>query len=70
MGLESGNSTRGLRWTGEQEFTIDTAKNYQKTLMDKAQIEVDFNLRKETIRQQINQEASKKGATAQYWLPR
>ncbi|CAB9544027.1 Glycyl-tRNA synthetase beta chain (EC [Bathymodiolus brooksi thiotrophic gill symbiont] len=64
MGLESGNSTRGLRWTGEQEFTIDTAKNYQKTLMDKAQIEVDFDLRKETIRQQVNQEASKKGATA------
>jgi glycyl-tRNA synthetase beta chain len=42
-----------LRWTGEQEFTIDTAKNYQKTLMDKAQIEVDFDLRKETIRQQV-----------------
>ena len=64
MGLESGNSTRGLRWTGEQEFTIDSAKDYQKTLMDKAQIEVDFDLRKETIRQQVNQEASKKGATA------
>ncbi|SMN14463.1 Glycyl-tRNA synthetase beta chain [uncultured Candidatus Thioglobus sp.] len=64
MGLASGNTTRGLRFTGAQEFSINHAKDYQKTLLDKAQIEVDFEVRKQIIRQQVMQEASKKGATA------
>jgi glycyl-tRNA synthetase beta chain len=38
MGLDSGNSTRGMRFTGEQAFSINNAKDYQKTLLDKAQI--------------------------------
>ena len=31
MGLKSGNTTRGMRFTGEQEFTINNASEYQKT---------------------------------------
>ncbi|MDC9714875.1 MAG: glycine--tRNA ligase subunit beta [Gammaproteobacteria bacterium] len=64
MGLDSGNTTRGLRFTGEQEFSISHAQDYQKTLLNKAQIEVDFEVRKQIIRQQVIQEANKKGATA------
>lgn len=64
MGLTAGNTTRGLRWTGEQEFNIDDAKGYQKTLMDKAKIEVDFDTRKAIIRQQVIQIADEKKATA------
>ena len=64
MGLDSGNSTRGMRFTGEQAFSINNAKDYQKTLLDKAQIEVDFDLRKQTIRTQVMQVASENNATA------
>ncbi|BAS68060.1 glycine--tRNA ligase subunit beta [Bathymodiolus septemdierum thioautotrophic gill symbiont] len=64
MGLTSGNKTRGMRFTGEQEFTIANAKDYQKTLMEKAQIEVNFDTRKATIREQVNQVASDNNATA------
>jgi glycyl-tRNA synthetase beta chain len=42
-----------MRFTGEQAFSINNAKDYQKTLLDKAQIEVDFDLRKQTIRTQV-----------------
>ncbi len=57
MGLTSGNTTRGLRFTGEQTFSIDNAGDYRQTLFDKAQIEVDFDARKEMIREQVMQVA-------------
>lgn len=64
MGLDSGNKTRGMRFTGEQIFSIENAKDYQQTLLDKAQIQADFELRKETIRTQIMQVASENNAKA------
>lgn len=64
MGLTSGNTTRGLRFTGEPTFDITCAKNYQKTLLEKAQIEVDFNTRKNMIRRQVIQVAKNNNATA------
>ncbi len=64
MGLTSGNITRGMRFTGEQEFSIANASEYQKTLMEKAQIEVDFDTRKATIREQVIQVADDNQATA------
>ncbi len=64
MGLDSGNSTRGMRFTGEQTFIINQAKDYQQTLLDKAQIQADFETRKETIRNQVMQVASENKATA------
>lgn len=57
MGLNSGNTTRGLRFTGEQAFIIDSAGDYRQTLLNKAQIEVDFDTRKEMIREQVMQVA-------------
>ena len=57
MGLTSSNTTRGLRFTGEQAFSIDHAGDYRQVLFDKAQIEVDFDARKEMIREQIMQVA-------------
>ncbi len=64
MGLSAGNTTRGLRFTGEQEFSINEAGNYQQTLLEKSQIEPDFNKRKEIIRTQVNQVAKDNDATA------
>ncbi len=57
MGLNSSNTTRGLRFTGEQTFAINSATDYRQTLFNKAQIEVDFNARKEMIREQVMQVA-------------
>ncbi|RUM81096.1 MAG: glycine--tRNA ligase subunit beta [Candidatus Thioglobus sp.] len=57
MGLTSGNTTRGMRFTGEQTFSIDNAGDYRQTLFDKAQIEVDFDVRKEMVREQVLQVA-------------
>ena len=57
MGLTSGNTTRGLRFTGEQTFSIDNAGDYRQTLFDKAKIEVDFDERKEMIREKVVQVA-------------
>jgi len=64
MGLDSGNITRGLRFTGERSFEIPHADQYQSLMADKAQIEVDFDTRKETIRKQVNAVAVKNNATA------
>ena len=64
MGLESGNVTKGLRFTGEQFFEISHANQYQSLMNNKAQIEVDFDTRKETIREQVNAVAAKHNATA------
>ena len=64
MGLESGNVTKGLRFTGEQFFEIYHANQYQSLMNNKAQIEVDFDTRKETIREQVNAVAAKHNATA------
>ena len=64
MGLASNNITRGLRFTGEQTFCIDSAGDYRQTLMEKAQIEVDFEARKEMIREQVIQVALDNQSTA------
>ncbi|MBT4315994.1 MAG: glycine--tRNA ligase subunit beta, partial [Candidatus Thioglobus sp.] len=48
----------------EQEFGIDNAADYQQTLFDRAQIEVDFDARKQIIRKQVMQVASKSKANA------
>jgi glycyl-tRNA synthetase beta chain len=64
MGLVSSNTTRGLRFTGQQKFNISHAKYYRQEMMDHAQIEVDFESRKEMIRQQVMQVANNNQAIA------
>lgn len=64
MGLKAGNITRGLRFSGEKSFAIDNAKNYRETLFTMAQIEVDFDQRKQMIREQIMQVAKDNKAKA------
>ena len=64
MGLTAGNTTRGLRFTGKQTFEITQASDYRQTLMDQAQIEVDFEARKALIRQQVIDVANNNNATA------
>jgi len=64
MGLESGNTTRGMRFTGEQLFEVSHASQYQSLMADKAQIEVNFDTRKEVIREQVNVVAKANNAMA------
>jgi glycyl-tRNA synthetase beta chain (EC 6.1.1.14) len=64
MGLNAGNATKGLRFTGEQSFDIDNAGHYRQILFDKAHIEVDFDARKEIIRKQVMQVALDNKANA------
>jgi len=53
MGLVSGNTTKGLRFSDSSFFEIPHASEYQSFMREKAQIEVDFNKRKEIIREQV-----------------
>ena len=53
MGLVSGNRTKGLRSSDSSFLEIPHASEYQSFMRGKAQIEVDFNKRKEIIREQV-----------------
>ena len=64
MGLYSGNKSRGLRFSNDSIIEIPSAAKYQATMRKKAKIEVDFDLRKELIRQQVIAIASDKNAEA------
>ena len=62
MGLESGNTTKGLRSNEDSLLEISHANKYQSFMLNKAKIEVDFNKRKEIIRQQVLEVAKTKNA--------
>ena len=64
MGLSSGNKSRGLRFSNDPIIEISSAAKYQNTIKKKAKIEVNFDLRKELIRQQVIAIASDKNAEA------
>ena len=64
MGLTAGNTTRGLRFTGDKTFAITKADEYRQTLLDQAVIEPSFDIRKDLIRAQVEQVAKDNGATA------
>ena len=64
MGLSSGNKSRGLRFSNDSIIEIPSATKYQATIQKKAKIEVNFDLRKELIRQQVIAIASDKNAKA------
>ena len=64
MGLSSGNKSRGLRFSNDSIIEISSAAKYQNTIKKKAKIEVNFDLRKELIRQQVIAIASDKNAEA------
>ena len=54
MGLVSGNTTKGLRSSDSSSLEIPHASEYQSFMREKAQIDVDFNKRKEIIREQVS----------------
>ena len=62
MGLESGNTTKGLRSNEDSLLEISHANDYHSIMLNKAKIEVDFNKRKEIIRQQVLEVAKTKNA--------
>lgn len=62
MGLESGNTTKGLRSNDDTLLEISHANKYRSIMLNEAKIEVDFNKRKEIIRQQVLSVAKTKNA--------
>jgi len=62
MGLESGNTTKGLRSNEDSLLEIPHANDYHSIMLNEAKIEVDFNKRKEIIRQQVLTVAKTKNA--------
>ena len=62
MGLESGNTTKGLRSNEDTHLEISHANKYHSIMLNEAKIEVDFNKRKEIIRQQVLTVAKTKNA--------
>ena len=62
MGLESGNTTKGLRSNEDSLLEISHASKYHSIMLNEAKIEVDFNKRKEIIRQQVLTVAKTKNA--------
>ena len=53
MGLESGRVTRGLRFQKDLTIELSHANEYESVMSESAQIIVDFEKRKEIIREQI-----------------
>ena len=51
--LVSENTTKGLRFSDSSFLEIPHANEYESFMKEKAQIEVDFNKRKEIIREQV-----------------
>jgi len=54
FGKTSQNTTRGHRFYCTEDIIIDSAANYQKTLLDQGKVIVDFEERKRLIKQQAN----------------
>ena len=53
MGLESGRITRGLRFQKDLTIELSHASEYESVMSEGAKIIVDFDKRKELIRQQV-----------------
>lgn len=63
LGIQTGRQSRGHRFHHPQSITISSPKNYA-TQMKEAFVLADFMLRKETIKEQVNQLAASVQATA------
>jgi glycyl-tRNA synthetase beta chain len=63
LGLPTGNTTRGHRFHSEGEITLGGPDTYQQALAD-ARVIASFEERQELIREQVEAEATKLGATA------
>ena len=63
LGVESGNSSRGHRFHSEGEITIESPANYKEALQ-KAFVMVDFQERREFIRDGVIAAAKQAGGTA------
>jgi len=63
LGLESGNRTRGHRFMGKSEITLDNAGEYEKKMLDEGLVLADFEKRKSAIDRQLQAEAKKQNAS-------
>ena len=64
LGLKAGRETRGHRFHYNQTISIEQPTDYQKLLARTGFVVADYDSRKETIRQQVEEEAHKLGAVA------
>lgn len=63
LGLESGNQTRGHRYHAPGALTVSTADGYATLLREHGEVEPSFDLRCNTIREQVMALASELGGT-------
>ncbi len=64
LGLTAGNSTRGHRFHAPAALTIADAGDYERLLLEQGHVIVDFERRRERIREQVEQHARDLGAKA------
>lgn len=62
LGIESDKYSRGHRFMHDQQVEISSADQYESVLKD-AFVLVDYNARKETIRQLVSEQGERLGAT-------
>ncbi|KZZ45203.1 glycine--tRNA ligase subunit beta [Thalassolituus sp. HI0120] len=63
LGAKSGNQSRGHRFHANKEITINSSADYQQAMRD-AFVIVDYNERKELIRQQVTAKGEEVGGIA------
>ena len=64
LGLTAGRETRGHRFHHNDMITIEHPADYQRLLADKGYVIADFESRRNTIQQQVEEEARKLGCRA------
>ena len=64
MGLSASRETRGHRFHYNQTLVVENAADYLEKLPKIAYVQVDFNARKETIRQQVTEAAQQLSGNA------
>lgn len=64
LGIESARTIRGHRFLGESEFTINHADEYENLLDMKGKVIVDYQRRKDAIRDQVHAAAAHENGVA------
>ena len=65
LGIESGNTTRGHRFHSDGEITIESADQYEQSLLEQGHVLADFNKRQTMILEQVNTAAALVGGVVE-----
>lgn len=64
LGIESARTIRGHRFMGEAEFELNHAQDYEQQLDQRGKVIVNYERRKEIIREQVEAEAARENGVA------